>query len=304
MILLKFKTRWLAAAAIVSMAVLGGQGALAWVINFDNVLDSDNTNDGTGRHGTVISNQFVGGIPNIAGQGTGPGVTIFGDNFAAGRQAGGQPGNFGAETSDPTLANPVVPDTTQIDPGFDIALVFDATFGGSTSDSDLLNPVEFNGSGNLLPFGTDTIAVIQDQNDPGCPEFAQGFCSDPDDEGNQPAGQFIFEFDEIVNITSIYVVDVEFGENNQSELAEILLFGETDNFLASVFVESTDGDNLWRTIVLDTENVQTLVVELKGSGGITNIVGDTDVPEPMTLGMFGAGLVGLGWIRRRHNRKR
>lgn len=279
--------------AAISVALLVGRGAHAWVINFD-AMD----------HGDIVS-PLPQGDPTpgeifAPGLGPLPGVTIFGDNFFNASQQGPNPGDFSNETSDPQIPFPnfVVPDTSKIQPGFDIGLVFDTTINpNNTNADDLLNPTEFNGS-NPLPFGTQNILIIQDH-DASCASIDNGFCDDPDDEGARPAGQFIFEFDELVDITSIDVVDIEIGAGNDSELAEILLFGETDDFIINIPLPHT-GNNQWFTVPVNTEDVLTMVVEIPGSA-ITNIVGTiSSVPEPVTLALFGTGLLGMGWLRRRN----
>ncbi len=279
------------AGAAVSVALMAGTDARAWVIDFEQF-----------GNGAVISNGQLtdsGLAGQIPGASTSVGVSIFADNYNVGLNQSG--------TEDVTGVNNTH-DTSQLVAG-DVGVIFDTTPGVNTADNDLwANFTDTFGGGPDIDPGK--ILIIQDDlsnngfssaNPAHCGNPDGGICQEPDDEGNQITGQMILEFTTDVFLESLNIFDIENNENNNNDNTEILLYDQFNNLLASIFTPDTGGDspNTYTTVQLNQDDVRLLVVEFKGSGGIDDIVGDTTIPEPATLGLFSAGLVGVGWMRRR-----
>ena len=282
------------AGAAVSVALMAGTDAQAWVIDFEQFGNADVVSNAQ-LTDTGLSNQIPGAAPGL-------GVSIFADNYNVGAT---QSGTIGALN----MAN--THDTTQLVAG-DVGLIFD-TNANNPADTDLhANFVDTFGGGPVLNPGN--ILIIQDDvsnsgfvstNPAHCGNPDGGTCIEPDDEGNQITGQLILAFDNDVFLDSLNIFDIENNENNNNANTEILLYDQFNNLLSSIFTPDTGGDspNTYTTVQLNQSDVRLLVVEFKGSGGIDDIRGDTDIPEPATLGLFSASLVGVGWIRRRRLKK-
>jgi hypothetical protein len=279
------------AGAAVSVALMAGTDAQAWVIDFEQFGNAD----------VILNAQLTdsGLAGQIPGAGPGVGVSIFADNYNVGPTQSGTLGALGAANTH---------DTSHLVAG-DVGVIFDTNDVTNTADTDLwVNFVDPFGGGPSLDPGN--ILIIQDDlsnsgfssaNPAHCGNPDGGTCQEPDDEGNQITGQMILEFTTDVFLESLNIFDIENNENNNNENTEILLYDQFNNLLASIFTPDTGGDspNTYTTVQLNQNDVRLLVVEFKGSGGIDDIRGDTDIPEPATLGLFSAGLVGVGWMRRR-----
>ena len=181
--------------------------------------------------------------------------------------------------------------------GPDAAIIFD-TDSPTGGDTDLGAPFSSDNFALADNFYPGKVLIIQETND--C-NFVTGFCSVPDDEGSQPAGEFEFIFNRAVTLESLNFFDIEFNEDNNNPDSEIHLFDINDNeiFIGSFFVPNTNGDNKWNQLDFSSATgVKRMVIEMKGSGAIDNLE-YTVVPIPAAAWLFGSGLIGLVGIARR-----
>lgn len=173
---------------------------------------------------------------------------------------------------------------------FDLAGIFDTNLSG-TSDPDL----EASFSSGNVPLNTNlgNILIIQ-ENDMG----------DPDDEGNRPAGQLIFDFDMTVVSFGFHVVDLESETAEQSSLDFYLNGG----LVASVDFEDFLAGGTYDNGVIYGNNSINMINEFAVAGGfdqaIINVGGSMGfdniaytVPAPGAMALIGLG--GAICIRRR-----
>jgi hypothetical protein len=132
------------------------------------------------------------------------------------------------------------------------AMIFDsaAPTGG---DSDL----GYSAQGNIL--------IISEDND----------ASDPDDEAH--GGTITFEFDEVSDVTSLTVLDVE------EEGGAVDLYDIEGELINSVAIPAA-GDNSSQELAINTGGVATMEVTLSGSGAVDDLCfetsgGDNTDPE-------------------------
>jgi len=298
----------------------------------------------TFQHGEVINTQMQAQIPNGP---IGLGVTIFGDNYWLPTAVP----EYASDTNDPTVA-PVYPTLGNIDT-FDLAVAFDSDpadpFG--VEDQDLLAfpfTSDFALSANRLiaPFPPGAANTPASEQDPGiiliiqddqnivnrCTQNPPTMCENPssmvplaDDEGNRPAGQYIFVFTKEVILKSMDVFDIDADETDPTD---IHFYDANNNFIGSSQILTVDlfgpsGNNKWRQVDLMQAGVKTMVIELAGSGAIDNIVydlpiGGTVLPVDSTslfvatastnsfsilLALGAIGLAGLGTIYLSKTRK-
>jgi hypothetical protein len=175
---------------------------------------------------------------------------------------------------------------------FDLGVIFDTLFSGSTSDPDLLGP-PWSGGGNLAgsaPIGG--IAIIQENIGAFNPP-TNSTVSDPDDEGGRAAGEFRFEFSKAITSFGFDIVDVAIS------------FAD---FMARDGTVSFGNNSLNRIIPLTNAEFTTgpwdsVTIVLGGSGGIDNVVFTTSTPEPSTIAIWSLlGLGGMAINRRRRRR--
>lgn len=123
-------------------------------------------------------------------------------------------------------------------------------------------------------------------------------CTNPDDEGSRPAGYFSIMFDSGVTLNSIDFFDIEREEavaNNAIRLFDIV--GDEMN-IGQFFTPATGGNNTWGRMDFNVAGVYEMEIRLNGSGAIDNL-NFTKVPEPATLALFGIGLAGMGFARKK-----
>lgn len=181
---------------------------------------------------------------------------------------------------------------------FHIAGVFDTQQSG-TSAPGLEGPPWAGGNlAPTTPVGNVLIIQTNNQIDPN------GLLSDPDDEGEQPAGELRLDFLEPVNVIGFDVVDIDtptqfyavaFYLNDQ--LLKRISFPEFINPLSPYYDPTiVFGDNHANRIQpitaadINAEAFDRVVFEMGGSGGVGNIV-----PEPASLMLLvigGATLIG------------
>ena len=136
-------------------------------------------------------------------------------------------------------------------------------------------------------------------------------CDDPDDIGARPAGRFEIEFNKAITLTSIDFFDVEEPEAGPGATNEILLFDVDGNQIldsAPFYTPDTGGDNKWKEVVFNVVGVKKIELRMAGSGAIDNIRGTNipqsdEIPEPSTMLIFGAGMLGAAIVRRRRRQQ-
>ena len=233
----------------------------------------------SGAHGDVFYSDLDGdGTPDAGFDGTGllPGVTV-------------------------TVDNP--------NRSFDLGVIFDTTYGGSTTDDDLLGPA-WTGGGNLAASSPTIggIAIIQ-ENTTGFLPGSNTSVSDPDDEGSRPAGTILFAFDTPIHSFGFDIVDVE-GEVEAFSAIHLLSGGGMttvpfSSFLTRDATVSFGNNSLNRIVPLTAAELGTgpwdsVAIQVGGSAGLDNVTFER-VPEPSTLLLLGIGLAAVGV--RRYRRK-
>lgn len=174
----------------------------------------------------------------------------------------------------------------------DIAMVFDTTEVG-TADPDLQDP--FSMGNTALNTDLGNILIISTNNDSG----------NPNDEGNRPAGQLIFDFDMTVTSFGFHVVDLE---------SETIEASSLDFYLAGMLVESVNFDEFLaggshdNGVIFGNNSINLIsefavaggydraVINVGGSMGFDNIT--YTVPAPGAFALFGMGAA-MGIRRRR-----
>jgi hypothetical protein len=193
---------------------------------------------------------------------------------------------------------------------FDIAAAFDTNESG-TSDPDLeanLSGSFFWSAGNIAQVDLGRILILQEDDD----DCSTDVCSDPDDEGERPAGEI-----DILLTTSVldFGFDLVDVESILAEAAFIRLY-QGDDFETVALMDYLDtgsarydptivlGDNSANRFApitaesLGFQQIDRVAFELGGSSGIDNLRG-TAVPEPSSAALVGLGLGALALARRR-----
>jgi len=185
------------------------------------------------------------------------------------------------------------------------AVIFDTNPAADSGNRDADLHAPFNAVNALFPnlpdnFLPGNILILQ-ENNIGC---ADGVCDVPDDEGtrfsNKPTGVFTFDFDQSVFLETIDFFDVEDAENGTGPHNEITV--TLDDQSTRIFhTPETGGNNKYGQVAFNLAGVVKIEVELRGSGGLDNIKGQygNNIPEPMSIALFGLGLLLLGLMRHR-----
>ena len=153
---------------------------------------------------------------------------------------------------------------TTNDPVNHPAMIFDSS-APSGGDSDLGSPhSDFGGPGqgsggaasaageNASALGN--VLIISEDAD----------SSDPDD--NAAGGTLIFTFDNPVQLDEVGLLDLD-----SNETSTITLFGSSNNVLQTINVSGL-GNNAAQTVLLDTDSVARMEIDLAASGAVTNLV--------------------------------
>lgn len=186
-----------------------------------------------------------------------------------------------------TLTGGGLPGNPQNIPGF--ITVYDTSESGNP-DPDLF--AAGNPPNNPNPNGSQEVLIRE-----GGTNGSNVIPPRPND--NQSGSFFQFEFDSPVDLLSLDILDIE-------ESAGVTLFGNGTQINGpgpgGTFSCSSDG--CFQTIAFgalnNTTDLNTLRVELAGSGAIDNLV---VTPLPAAIFMFAASLLGLGALRQRWRRK-
>jgi hypothetical protein len=165
------------------------------------------------------------------------------------------------------------------------ALVFDTTDGENPADQDLFEPFSGVGGplnpGNILVIGND-LATPGNVND------------DPD------GGTIQFVFSEAVELLGFRLFDT--GDSNSTGV-QVEIDGSV--VAGGPFGGGLSDNEFGEFSVLGTAT--TVSFTFDGSGGIDNIAfeeigGEEQIPEPATLALVGAGLLGGGFMARRRRK--
>ncbi|MFK8031117.1 MAG: PEP-CTERM sorting domain-containing protein [Gammaproteobacteria bacterium] len=179
------------------------------------------------------------------------------------------------------------------DNGLNLAVAFD-TNNPTGGDDDLGSPFvpgPGNDLGNISP---GNVLIIQENDN--CDALT---CSEPDDEGSRPAGQFVIEFEVAINLESIDFFDIELPESGPTDDNLIQLFNANGDLIDLLFyTPETGGDNQWVRSFFDVEGVSRIEINMGGSGAIDNIT-YSQVPVPGALILFASALGGFGFMRKR-----
>lgn len=122
-------------------------------------------------------------------------------------------------------------------------------------------------------------------------------CSAPDDEGTRAAGTFFFEFESVINLTSIDFFDIE-GDETPGNAINLFDVNGNEIMAGLFFTPDTGGDNKWDQLVFNVDGVKRIELNMGGSGAIDNIQYSV-VPVPAAAWLFGTGLLGLVGVARR-----
>ena len=193
--------------------------------------------------------------------------------------------------------------TTNPNRSFDYGVMFDTTRTG-TEDPDLEDAWDGgNAAGSVL----GNILIIQ-ENSNGC---SDDICNKPDDEGNRPGGSFDIRLSSVISGFGFDLVDVE---SETIEGGGITFFDGANSVMRTwVQLHTADPSIVWgdnfvnrvgviQAASLGLTQIDRILISMGGSGGIDNLVLDTDfppVPEPAAAGLVGALVAGLAARRAR-----
>ena len=144
----------------------------------------------------------------------------------------------------------------------------------------------------------------------------------PDDEGSRPAGSIYFSFDYMITSFGFDLIDVEGPDEYGNDSGFFAAFYDGDNLVETVrfrdFVDTTSpfynediefGNNSANRIApitaaeLGLNSFDRVEINMGGSGAVTGVqftpYTPPAVPEPTTIVLLGAGLVGIVAIRKR-----
>lgn len=308
--------------------------ASTWRLDFDSIASA--TEDGydhyhfngkkQGFHGRIIDNEYSaanGGIPGIdLTDGVSPHPTVnldYYDGAGNGSSKGLKFNNTDAHSFGVTISA-----NNHNTTGNDHAVLFNTHLTG-TRDRDMEDPFDAGPDNNPSKIHDDIknitwhrpghVLIIQESFVTDCSSGVR--CRDgnglgtADDEGDRPAGEIVFEFDELVNVHSLDFFDVELAESGPPPQIEGYRNGV---LVGSVDVPETGGEigcypgahtcqTHFNRVTFTFTDIDKLVVEMGGSGGIDNLYGSrgmmTQVPEPGPLAVFATGLLALTVMRRR-----
>jgi hypothetical protein len=182
----------------------------------------------------------------------------------------------------------------------DIAVAFDSLSPDPTTDPDLLQGAGWT-TGNI-PSSEELgkLLIIQENDD-----CTATICSDPDDQAGV-GGQITLDYSDLgtFNTFRFDLVDHE-GGASESGSVQFLLGGVQVGsvFAFDAFAGVTYGDNSANRIdvldVVDGIEFDEVVIAIRGSGAIDNIVTMMPIPEPNSMALCGMGLVMLAVVGRR-----
>jgi len=195
--------------------------------------------------------------------------------------------------------------------GPDKAIIFDSDRTGWTPDPDL----QWSGgwdSGNIDPNEHLGNLIIISENSWGC---SDGVCDYPSDEGSRPAGSIYFDFDYDITEFGFDLIDVEGPEEYGEDSGFFATFYDGGTVVSLGFDEligrdgAVFGDNSANRIApitaaeLGLEMFDRVEINMGGSGAVTGVqftpYSSPAVPEPTTIVLLGAGLLGIVAIRKR-----
>lgn len=190
---------------------------------------------------------------------------------------------------------------------FDMAITFDTTRTG-TADPDLEDPWERGNIASNAILG-NVLIIAENNRDAN----NDGFIDSPDDEGNRPAGEFIFTYFSAITSFGFDILDIEgtAQENGSirfisgSTTLKTVTFAELVNplspFYDSTIVFGDESANRIRpftTASLGVGPFDKIVIRLGGSGAVDNLTWTpTIIPAPGVAGLL--AVAGLAATRRR-----
>lgn len=155
---------------------------------------------------------------------------------------------------------------------------YNTMFGATSLASDLTNS-----PGNVL--------IIKESNQNACGANCN-LDDSTNDEGAQPAGFFVFNFERPVNILSLDFFDIESAEANLSNPANVLYFHSATGDVSTSLVANTGNAGYERVAYNNMYNITRLVVNMPGSGSINNLVfSHVSAPATILFMLLGAGFV-------------
>jgi len=197
---------------------------------------------------------------------------------------------------------------------FNIAAIFNTQFAGATPDPDLIGPAWAGGNLAALNVELGNAVILATDDELSAP----GILATPNDEGDRPAGEIIFEFASLKTMLGFDLIDVEsiVAEDGSVDFyldGELLDSVGFDEFvtMGNEFYDPTVeyGNNHANRIApislsdltlsdenADAEGFNRVVFSMGGSGAIDTI---NFIPEPTTLSLLALG--GVALIRRRRS---